>query len=112
MVVEIVLQRKIGQMPHLHRIIPATRDDDRVLRRRAKLDRRHPLGVALFVLLAPLELAQCIPESDALVSSRADDLAIIGGEGHRENVVFVANKSSSGYTSLKVPQTESFVPGG
>lgn len=39
-------------------------------------------------------------------------MAVIGGEGDRENVVGVSDKSSGGGTAGKLPKAESLVPGG
>jgi len=66
--------------------------------------------VAVLALLAPLELAQGVPELDGLVSAGRDDLSVVGGEGNGEYVVLVAGESGGGDTSFEVPESEGLVP--
>lgn len=53
-----------------------------------------------------------VPEFDCLVSTSTDDLSVIGTERHRENVVCVADETTSGFAGVEIPETESLVPGG
>ena len=59
-----------------------------------------------------LAISQSVPQLDGAVAGSGDNLSVIGGEGNRENIVGVSNKSASGGTSRELPKAESLVPGG
>ena len=59
-----------------------------------------------------LAVSQCVPELDCAIARSRDDLAVIGREGDREDVVAVANKTASGNTSCKFPEAEGLIPRG
>jgi hypothetical protein len=63
-------------------------------------------------LLADGELAvtQGVPQLNSSVAGSGDDLPVIGREGDGEDVVCVSNKSTSGGTGGKLPESESLVP--
>jgi hypothetical protein len=110
MTAKVVLEAKVAQVPDLQGLVPRARNDDWVLGGWRELNRAHPLAVAVLALLAPLELAQSVPELDGLVSAGGDDLSVIGGEGNGEYVVLVAGESGGGDTSFEVPESEGLIP--
>lgn len=65
-------------------------------------------------LLSDSELAvtEGVPELDCAVAGSRNDLSVVGGEGDRENIVGVSDKSAGGGTGGKLPEAESLVPGG
>jgi hypothetical protein len=90
-----------------------------------------PFGVTIF---GDVELAftQSVPQLDGSVSGSGDDLSVVSGEGDakgrvdgllvqdisitidviysRQNITGVTDESSSGFTSVQVPQSQSLVP--
>ena len=95
----------------LDKLVPASGDDDGVLGVRAEADARSPLGVAL-VGDGVLAVTEGVPELDGSVTRTGNDLAVVGGEADGEDVVGVADESSSGGTGSKLPETQSLVPRG
>ena len=95
---------------YLDDLVPASRDDDGVLRVRAEAHAADPLGVAL-VGDGELAVAEGVPQLDGAVAGAADDLAVVGGEGDREDVVGVAHETAGGQAGAQLPETESLVPG-
>jgi len=107
---ELGLEVEVGQVPHFDGVVPATADDHRVLRGWAELDGAHPLVVAVLAFLAPLELAQSVPQLDRLVAAGRDDLSVVGGESDTQYVVLVSDESGGSDASLDVPKAERLVP--
>lgn len=95
---------------YLHELIPASGDDDGVLRVGAEADAGDPVAVAL---LSDGELAvtQGVPQLDGAVAGAGHDLAVVGGEGNGEDIVVVANEGTGGVSAGKLPQAEGLVPG-
>lgn len=96
---------------YLHKLIPASRDDDGVLGVGAEAHARHPLGVAL-VGDGELAVTQGVPELDGAVTRAGDNLAVVGRERNGEDVVGVADKGTGGVSAGKLPQTERLIPRG
>jgi hypothetical protein len=92
------LKTAAGKLPNLDQLVPTRADNNRVLRIWAESNTGNPFRVTL---LGDGELAvsEGVPELDGSVSGARNDLSIIGGEGNGENVIGVANESSSGGTS-------------
>jgi len=107
---ELGFEVEVGQVPHFDGVVPTAANDDWVLRSWAELDGGDPLVVAVLALLAPLELAQSIPQLDRLVAARRDDLSVIGGEGNTQYVMLVSDESGRGDASFDVPEAEGLVP--
>lgn len=63
----------------------------------AETNTRDPVGVVL-VVYRVLAVSERVPELDRFVARRRDDLAVIGGEGNRQNIFRVADKSLGGRT--------------
>lgn len=97
-------------LAYLDNLVPASRDNDGVLGVGAEADARNPLGVAL-VGDGVLAVAKSVPELDGPVARARDNLAVVGREGHRQNVVGVANKVAGRLSGGKLPQAKSLVPG-
>lgn len=57
-------------------------------------------------------VTKSVPELDRPVPGPGDDLTVVGGEGNREDITGVANKTASGLAGGKFPQTEGLVPRG
>lgn len=96
---------------YLDVLVPASGDNDRVLRVGAEADAADPLGVAL-VGDGVLAVTEGVPQLDGPVAGARDDLAVVRGEGDGQNVVVVADEATGGDTGAQLPQTESLVPGG
>jgi len=94
---------------HLDKLVPSRADNNRVLRIRAESHARNPVLVSL---LGDGELAvtKSVPEFDCPIAGSGNNLPVIGGEGDRENVVGVSNKSAGGGTGGELPEAESLVP--
>jgi len=56
-------------------------------------------------------VTKSVPQLDGAIAGSGDNLSVVGGEGNRENIVGVANKSSGSSTGRKLPEAESLVPG-
>lgn len=95
----------------LDELVPAGGDNDRVLRVGAEADARSPLGVALLGD-GVLAVTESVPELDGSIARTGDDLAVVGREADGEDVVGVADESSSGSTAGELPETQSLVPRG
>jgi hypothetical protein len=65
-------------------------------------------------LLSDSELAvtKSVPKLDGSIAGSGDNLSVVGRERNGQNIVGVANKSSGGGTSRKLPEAESLVPRG
>lgn len=96
---------------YLNKLVPASRHNDGVLGVGAEAHARHPVGVAL-VGDGELAVTQGVPELDGTVTRSRDNLAVVGGEGHGEDVVVVANEGAGGVTAGELPETEGLVPRG
>lgn len=95
----------------LDELVPAGGDNDRVLGVGAEADARSPLGVALLGD-GVLAVTESVPELDGSIARTGDDLAVVGREADGEDVVGVADESSSGSTAGELPETQSLVPRG
>jgi hypothetical protein len=58
-----------------------------------------------------LAVTERVPELDSPVAGAGDDLAVVGGEGNRENVVGVSDEAASGGTGRELPKAQRLVPG-
>ena len=103
--------RNRKQKTHLDELVPAGRDDHGVLGVGAEADARDPVGVALLGD-GVLAVTEGVPQLDGLVPRAGDDLAVVGGEGDREDVVVVADEAAGGRAGGKLPKTEGLVPRG
>ena len=57
-------------------------------------------------------ITESIPQLDGLVSGPGNDLAVVGGERNREDIVRVPDEPSRRGSGREFPETEGFVPGG
>ena len=80
---------------NLHKFVPSSRHDDGVGGVRAEADARNPLGVALFGD-GELAVAKGVPELDGAISGPGNNLAVVGREGHRQDVVGVPDEAAGG----------------
>lgn len=94
---------------YLDELIPARRDNDGVLGVGAEAHARNPLGVAL-IGDGVLAVTEGVPELDGTVTGARNDLAVVGREGDGEDIVGVANETTSGGTSGQLPEAKSLVP--
>jgi hypothetical protein len=104
-------EQRTKNKTHLDQLVPAGRDDHGVLRVGREAHARNPLGVAL-VGDGVLAVTQGVPELDGPVARARDDLAIVGGERDRQDVVGVADEAAGGSASRELPETEGLVPRG
>ena len=64
---------------YLNKFVPASADNDRILRIGAEAHARNPLGVAL-VCDGKFAVSQSVPELDCAVTRSRDDLTVVGRE--------------------------------
>merc|ERR1719242_806184 len=69
----------------------------------------NPFSVSL-LLDSVFALGQGIPQLDGFISGSTDNLTIIGGEGHAQNIVAVIFKTPGGSAGKKIPQSQVLVP--
>merc|ERR1712223_402563 len=55
-------------------------------------------------------LGQGIPQLDGFISGSTDNLTIIGGEGHAQNIVAAIFKTPGGSAGRQIPQSQVLVP--
>lgn len=58
-----------------------------------------------------LALSQGVPELDRLVARAGNDLTVVSREGDRENILGMADETTSGNALVKIPQADGGVPG-
>jgi len=109
MTFQILDQLAVSQAPDLNKLVPSTRDDDRVAAAGREFDAAGPEAV---VALGDGEfaLSEGVPQADGSVSGGRNDLSVVGGEGDAEDLFGVALETAGGGAGLKVPQTETVVP--
>eukprot|EP00976_Prorocentrum_cordatum_P033770 687344-Prorocentrum_minimum.AAC.2 len=108
---QVGLQLAVGQVPHLHQLVPASGHDDGVGGDGGEAHARHPLGVAVLLLDGVLALAESVPQLNGLVARAGHDLTVVHGEGHGQNVLAVADEAAGGGTGVQIPQAQGTVPG-
>jgi hypothetical protein len=108
---EVGSQLHLGQIPNLDELIPTTGNDERVSRVRRETNTRNPLRVTIFsdVILA---LTEGVPQLDRLITRTRNDLTVVSRERDRQDIVGVANETTSGGTAVQIPKTESLIPRG
>lgn len=94
---------------YLDELVPAGGDNNRVLGVGAESHAGNPLSVALFAN-GELAVTQGVPQLNGAVAGSRDDLTVVGGERDGQDVVGVADESSSGGTGGKLPQAKGFIP--
>jgi hypothetical protein len=104
-------KENMARSTDLDKLVPTSGNDDGVLGVGAEANARSPLGVAL-IGDGVLAVTEGVPELDGSVTRTGNNLAVVGREADREDVVGVADESSSGGTSSKLPETQSLVPRG
>jgi len=106
---ESVLEGHDGVIPNLNGLIPGSRDDDWLLDIVEVSDAGNPVGV---LVLVNGELADTVdvPNLEVLIDGTGGDLSIIWGEGDRKDIFGVTDKSLSGLSSLKVPESDGTIP--
>nr|GMC49595.1 Zinc finger, CCHC-type [Ipomoea batatas]GMC55423.1 Zinc finger, CCHC-type [Ipomoea batatas] len=101
----------VGEIPDFHGAVPRRRHDGGLQSIRAETHTRYPFRVPVLVLNRVLALAQGVPQLDGAVTGSGDDLAVVDGECHGEDVLGVADEAAGGGAGLKVPEAELGVPG-
>lgn len=104
---EVGSQLARGQVPDLDDFVESSRNNNWVLWRES--DAADPFSVSLF-FESVFAFSKSVPQLDGLVTRSRDDLSVVSGEGNRENVLGVSNKSSGGGSSIQVPQSEGSIP--
>lgn len=56
------------------------------------------------LLYREFAVSQCVPQLNGLISRSRNDLTVIGGEGDREDIVGMADETSSRSSSSKFPE--------
>ena len=101
--------KRQNRINYLDVFIPTARNNDGVLVVRRKPDARHPLSVTL-LLNSVFTLGQSVPQLDGLVPRSGDNLPIISGKGHAQNIMIMVLKPASRTSSRQVPQAQILVP--
>ena len=73
---EVGSELAVGQVPDLDNLVPARRDDQRLLGRGRESNARDPV-VVLVVLNRELALTEGVPQLDGLVAAGRDDLSVV-----------------------------------
>ncbi|KAH3670061.1 hypothetical protein OGATHE_002874 [Ogataea polymorpha] len=68
-----------------------------------------PVGVGL---QGGHTLTERVPDLDGLVSGGRHNLSRVGGNGNRQNVSLVSNKSNDRFAGIELPKSQGLVPGG
>ena len=89
----VALEFAVGEVPHLHQLVPSRGDDDGILGKGRKSHAGNPLGVAL-LLDSVLADSEGVPQFDGAVAGSRHDLAVIGRESNRQNVLSVADETT------------------
>jgi len=108
---EVGAQLAVGQVPHLHQLVPAAGDDDRSGRCRREAHAAHPASMCIRVLDSVLTLSQRIPQLDGFVPRARHDLSVIDRECNAENILGMSYETPSGRTCVQIPQSQGSVPG-
>lgn len=94
---------------YLHKLVPASGNDDGVLGVGAEADAGNPVGVTL-VGDGELAVTEGVPELDGAVARTGNNLAVVGGEGDGEDIVGVADEGTGGLAAGELPEAERLVP--
>jgi hypothetical protein len=101
----------VGEVPHLHDLVPPGGHNDRVRRHGREPDAAHPPGMRIHVLDGVLALAERVPQLDRLVAGSRHNLPVVHRKRHAEHILGVADEAPGGGARVQVPQTQSAVPG-
>lgn len=106
---ESVFEGHDGVIPNLDGLIPRGRNDDWFLDIVEVSDAGNPVGM---LVLVNGELADTVdvPNLEVLIDGTGGNLSIVWGEGNREDIFGVTNKSLSGLSGLKVPESDGTIP--
>ncbi len=107
---EVGSELALVEVPDLNEAIPTGRHDQGSVKVGREADAGDPLLVAI-LSDGELALTEGVPQVNGAITRAGDDLSVVGRESDGENVLGVTNESSSGQTSVEVPQAESAVPG-
>jgi len=102
-------QLAVCEIPDLDCLVPTSRDDDGIRGVGRETDTADPLGVTLIVD-GVLALSESVPQLDGLISRTRDDLSIVGREGDAQDVLTVADKTTSSGSKVEVPEAKSTIP--
>jgi hypothetical protein len=108
---KVVAQFAVGQVPDLDELIPTSGDNDGVGGYRGETDARDPFSVT-FRLRGNgiLALTKSVPELDGAIAGTRDDLTVVNGEGNGEDILGVAQETTSGGAGVDIPKTKSAIP--
>lgn len=109
-VANIIAKQENLNLTYLDQLVPAGRDDHRVLGVGREANARNPLSVAL-VGDGELAVTEGVPELDGPVAGARDNLAVVGRERDRKDVVGVTDEPAGGGAGGELPQAEGLVPG-
>lgn len=102
----------VGEVPHLDRPIPGAGHEDQFVEVRAETDAADPLGVGVGTLNRALALAERIPDLDGAVAPPRNDLAVVGGDGNREDILCVTHEARGDGSGGDIPEADVAVPRG
>ena len=99
----------IRTFAHLDHLIPTAGDDNGVQDVGAEAHARYPLGVAILLDIV-LALAEGVPELDCPVARARDNLTVVRREANGKDIGGVADETTGGVASVKIPQAQRVVP--
>ena len=98
-----------GSRTYLDESVPSSRDDNWVGWIGGETHTADPFSMTFF-RNCEFAVSEGIPEFDSLVPTSTDYLSVVCGEGDGKDIVGVADESTSGFASVEIPETKSFVP--
>lgn len=57
-----------------------------------------------------LAVTEGVPQLDRTVAGAGDNLAVVGGEGHGQDIVVVADEAAGGGARRQLPESQGLVP--
>mmetsp|Transcript_33244 Transcript_33244/g.58334 ORF Transcript_33244/g.58334 Transcript_33244/m.58334 type:complete len:324 (-) Transcript_33244:6-977(-) len=114
-VASVAAQRRLalagGKVPDLDVVVPPARDDQGRLEVGREAHAADPVGVSLVVHRVHA-LALHVPDLEHVVAAAGHNLAVVGRERNRQDVLGVAEELGNNVAGLQAPEAERAVPGG
>ena len=110
---QVVFEAAVTEVPHLHQLVPAGRDDHAGgsggRGHRGESHAGDPLGVSILDD-GELALTQGVPELHGAVARSGHDLTVVGREGNGQNILGVANEAAGGLAGGDLPKAKGGIP--
>ena len=108
---EVSAELEVVKVPDLNELVPASRNDKRLLGGGREANTGDPVGV-LVISEGVLAFTHGVPELDGAITTSGNDLSVVSGEGDGEDITSVTDKGADRRASSQVPQAEGLVPRG